>query len=492
MPEDSAPDLVTRAHDARVIVVGGGIAGLVAALECAKIGIAVTVLEASDRFGGNVETVVLDGLDLDLVADSFALGTPALTALIDELGLGDRVEPAATDRVWVATGTPANVRVAPMPDGALLGIPGNPWADDVRRIIGWSGAWRAYLDRLRPPLTIGRQSSLGALVRTRMGARVRDRLVAPLSRGVYGVDADLIDVDAAAPGLSAALTRTGSLAGAVAQQLPDDAPPTRATLTGGLRVLVDALVERLHDLDAELRANVSPTAIERVGEQWIVRADAYADTSDSPAGDTLAAEAVDTAAPHEWRADTVIVAADARAAAELFGLAGVRVETGDAVMRDVVTLVVDAAALDLNPRGAAVYTAAGAATASGVVHATAVWPSLARAAGAGRHVLRVSLPADDTREDAATVALAQREASILLGVGISTPHAWAHRRVALSAPASTIGHRDNADRARRAIAAQPALVGVGAWLAGGGLAAVVADAVDEVEKVRQAVLWGER
>jgi hypothetical protein len=39
--------------------------------------------------------------------------------------------------------------------------------------------WRAYLDRLRPPLTIGRERSLGALVRSRMGARLRDRLVAP-------------------------------------------------------------------------------------------------------------------------------------------------------------------------------------------------------------------------------------------------------------------------------------------------------------------------
>ena len=68
-----------------------------------------------------------------------------------------------------------------------------------------------------PPLTIGHQHSLGKLVRSRLGARVLDRLVAPVPSGVYSARPDDIDVDLAAPGLNAALTRTGSLTGAVAE-----------------------------------------------------------------------------------------------------------------------------------------------------------------------------------------------------------------------------------------------------------------------------------
>ena len=53
---DDAPetldDLAAHAHETHVVVVGGGIGGLVAALECAKIGMRVTVVEASDRLGG--------------------------------------------------------------------------------------------------------------------------------------------------------------------------------------------------------------------------------------------------------------------------------------------------------------------------------------------------------------------------------------------------------------------------------------------------------
>ncbi|MFT3797555.1 FAD-dependent oxidoreductase [Microbacterium sp.] len=52
MPDPQTPDLAERAHGTHVVVVGGGVAGLVAAWECAKLGIAVTVLEASDRLGG--------------------------------------------------------------------------------------------------------------------------------------------------------------------------------------------------------------------------------------------------------------------------------------------------------------------------------------------------------------------------------------------------------------------------------------------------------
>ena len=55
-------ELVSHAHDTRVVVVGGGIAGLVAALECAKVGMRVTVLDAADRPGGAIRTAEVAGI----------------------------------------------------------------------------------------------------------------------------------------------------------------------------------------------------------------------------------------------------------------------------------------------------------------------------------------------------------------------------------------------------------------------------------------------
>jgi len=512
LPE-TLPDALARARRTRVVVVGGGVAGLTAALEWAKVGAHVTVVEASQRFGGGVETVVLDGIAVDLVADAFPLGAAPLRDLLDELLLRDAVEPARAQPVWVA-GLPATPGgAAPLPVATLLGIPANTWADDVRRIIGWRGVWRAYLDRLRPPLTIGFERRLGALVRKRMGDRVADLLVAPTTRGLYDLSPDEIDVEAAAPGLSTALTRAGSLSGAVTDLLPaaEDAAaqaPTRATLRGRLSSLPDALVARLTDLGADLRVATRAVALVREDERWEVALDADAAADQAAlaadqaaaavdAGDTAAAPAdVDSAAP--LPADVVIVATGAGAARTLLGTAGIAVDVAapQPSRRDVVTLIVAAPALDDAPRGRSVYPVAATAESSSAAVAvdqpTAEWPSLAASAAElpGRHVLRVALPADPDRTDEAVVALAAAQASALLGVDVGTPRAAARRTVEVAPPASALGHADRAARVRAAVARQPGLGVVGAWVSGSGLAHVVADAVAEVDRARGVVLWG--
>ncbi|MDF2492560.1 MAG: protoporphyrinogen oxidase, partial [Microbacterium sp.] len=108
-----------------------------------------------------------------------------------------------------------------------------------------------------------------------MGAKVLDRLVAPVTTGVYSARPDDIDVDIAAPGLNAALTRTGSLGGAVAELrggrrvAPGGAV---AGLDGGMSRLVDALHAKLADLGVEVRTGWPVTAIERADRGWRVRA----------------------------------------------------------------------------------------------------------------------------------------------------------------------------------------------------------------------------
>src|SRR5207249_6928049 len=49
----------------KVVVVGGGLAGISAALECAEAGAAVTLLEARPRLGGATFSIQRDGLWLD-------------------------------------------------------------------------------------------------------------------------------------------------------------------------------------------------------------------------------------------------------------------------------------------------------------------------------------------------------------------------------------------------------------------------------------------
>ena len=64
-------------HTGPVVVVGGGIAGLTAALELAESGAAVALVEAGERFGGKIATSRVDGLVVEAGADSFLSSKPA-------------------------------------------------------------------------------------------------------------------------------------------------------------------------------------------------------------------------------------------------------------------------------------------------------------------------------------------------------------------------------------------------------------------------------
>lgn len=490
MSSEHPADLAARAADQHVVVIGGGIGGLVAARECAKVGIRVTVLEAASQLGGSIRRAELDGIVIDAGAESFATRGGHVRALVDELGLSDAVVAPEGGGAWLS-GIP-DAPDAPLPVGGLLGIPANPFQEDVRAVIGWRGVWRAYVDRLRPPLTIGHEKSLGRLVTTRMGARVRDRLVAPITAGVYSALPEDVDVDAAAPGLNAALTRVGSLSGAVLSLQGERAgkAPGAAVLgiDGGMGRLVDALRANLETYGADVRTDARVTALTRDGEGWTVELEQTeepdADEPRDPGILTASAVIVATSEP----------AARALLAPHVTGLS----DPGAAPEIEIVSLLLDAPELDANPRGSGVLTVPGSHTAKALTHSTAKWGWLRRAAD-GNHIVRVSFGAQGepaataSLDDDAAARLALAEASALLGVPLEPAQLRAaHRaRFVQSQPTSLIGAAERRAAARAAIAAIPRLAAVGAWLSGTGLAQVIPDAAAEADRLRGALLWND-
>jgi oxygen-dependent protoporphyrinogen oxidase len=462
----------------------------------------VTLLEESDAVGGAIRQAEIDGVVVDAGAESYATRGGRVRALLTELGLTDRIVAPAAGSAWLA-GIPG-IGAAPLPVGGILGIPSNPFQEDVRRIIGWSGVWRAYLDRVRPPLTIGHNQSLGKLVSSRMGVKVRDRLVAPVTTGVYSASPEDVDVDIAAPGLNAALTRVGSLSGAV-QALRDESAarasqaaaaqaPGAAVegLAGGMMVLVEALVADIEKLGGIVRTGVRVTEITQSAASWTVRAE----------GESLAASDADAeSAPEtlEFTADGVVLGTSEAAARRLLeNIAPALAETAaaDAPEIEILTLLLQASALQGAPRGTGVLTVPGSHTAKALTHSTAKWEWL-RAAAGDRHLVRVSFGAQGEPaataglDDDAAARLALREASALLGVPLAAGDlVGAHRsRFVQSQPASIIGSGERREAARSAIQAVPGLAAVGAWLAGTGLAQVIPDAREEADRLRRALLW---
>lgn len=351
-------------------IVGGGVSGLVTARRLAASGASVTVHEATDRLGGPVAGHDVAGLALDAGAESFAVRGGVVAQLLTELGLdGDIVAPEPR-AAWLQ---PVTGPAVPLPATALLGIPANPLADDVVRVVGRDAAERAVELDAAP---LGQlPASLGALVRERLGADVLDRLVAPVVHGVHSQHPDQLPVERAHPALRDAVAETGSLSAAVAR-LRAAAPPGSAV--GGIRGGMNRLVTALADDVARLGGD-------------IVLGSRIDDLSTLPG--------------------TVIVAAP-----------GVAAPAAPARRIDLVTLVVEQGELDAAPRGTGLLVAAGAPVAArALTHATAKWGWLHDAAS-GRHVVRLSydaLPADP-------IAAAQADAETLLGVRLPVVVGTAH------------------------------------------------------------------
>ncbi|WP_448002234.1 protoporphyrinogen oxidase [Agromyces bauzanensis] len=487
--EPVEPAVEHRAAD--VVVIGGGVAGLVAALECAKVGLQVTVLERRVVIGGCVGRIELDGLSLDSGAESFATRGGAVAELLGSLGLSGDIERPNPAGAWLVMPGPNGAPdAAPMPRTGILGIPANPLGDDVRRIIGWRGAIRAYADRLTPILRIGRYRSLGHLVRSRMGDAVLERLVTPISAGVYSSDPNVLDLDVVARGLNEAMTRAGSLSGGVGQLVESrKAGSAVLGLRGGMHRLVDALAAELDRFGVEVVTSAEVTALTRQA--------AHEAGPDAPAPGWIVDAARGDDPALRFDAGYVVLAAPSDASRRLLDEASLGWSTAadwpHAASVELVTLVLDAPALDTAPRGTGVLVVQGTpgVTAKALTHSSAKWQWLADAAG-GRQVVRLSYGRAgepnplDGRTDDEVAALVLADASVLLGTPLDASMLRAAGRTAWRDALShaTIGQRDRVRALEDVLAAEPGIEATGSWVAGTGLASVVPHALEAARRIR--------
>ena len=131
------------------VVVGGGLAGLVAGCDLVEAGRRVTVLEASPRVGGKLLLGEVAGVEVDLGAESMLDRRPEGVALARHLGL-DVVHPATasasarwrrSSEVVPATTTSPPQRRTPstLTAGAVSGI--TTTARQPRRCAANATAW---------------------------------------------------------------------------------------------------------------------------------------------------------------------------------------------------------------------------------------------------------------------------------------------------------------------------------------------------------------
>lgn len=143
----------------RVIVVGAGIAGLVAAHRLAAADVPVTLLEGADWVGGRMTTETVDGFVIDRGAQFLSRAYCHLPGLVTELGLRGAWRPTSRRVGVVRDGQPRRMHYHnPLSIGTggllrpreLVGL-GRHFAALRRLVRGRSltdyGAWAALDDR---------------------------------------------------------------------------------------------------------------------------------------------------------------------------------------------------------------------------------------------------------------------------------------------------------------------------------------------------------
>ncbi len=258
----------------KLIVIGGGIAGLSAAFYAKKNipDATVTVIESDSHWGGKITTDRVAFDDGQFIVeggpDTFLATKPWGVALCKELGLGERLH--GTNPNQKNTYVLHRNKLEPLPDGLAMMIPTNVQAILKSHLVSWFGKARMGFDFIQPAKNINGDESLGAFVSRRLGREAYENLIEPLMSGIYAGDGDVLSLASTFPYLRDLEIKYGSLArGALQMRKQSNGKSVQGsrsaflTPTTGLAEIVEKLVESLKSSGADLRLNSRVATINR-------------------------------------------------------------------------------------------------------------------------------------------------------------------------------------------------------------------------------------
>ena len=485
----------------RVIVVGGGVCGLVAAHSLQKSGCQVTLVEASDGLGGQVRSARLDGQAVDLGAEAAPLRAPGVQKLITELGLDESM-------IHPTQGTSllsSRHGVVPLPDGVTPVGPTKLFPTIASRVLSPADLLRAGLEPvLARPQPAG--VTVGEFIGARFGKGVATAIVDPLVGAIHAADINAFALESVSPGLVRTATsgdsilqetvrrelglgENGSRLGRHAKH-PTKAPrtPTMGSWRQGMGELTTALSANVTVLTgtravaltrgkAFQDATAQNVTRSGVGTGDVNRAEGRAASTDDqeqqgPSGRWLL-EVADESGRHTLAADSVVLATPTAVSAEL--LRSVAPDTASTLSRErAVTVAAVVLRIDrpTHPLAEAVDWFVGSAWSPlirQVVNLTNKWPDRHPA---DTHLLRLNVGRDrginiDQWSDEELGAASVEELG-RIGLRVN-PHNHLVHRFTAAMPQPGPLHHERIDAVRTGLSRLPGLFAAGAGVNGAGV-----------------------
>ena len=277
----------------QIVIVGGGISGLAAAHRLLELGQSkqVTLIEASNRLGGTIQTTHRDGFLLERGPDSFISEKPQALALAKRLGLESRL--IETNEKYRRSFIVRNGRLRPVPEGFQLLAPSRIWPFIASDIFTLTGKLRMAADLFLPRKSTNgtKDESLASFVRRRLGSEALERMAQPMVGGIYTADPETLSLRATLPRFLDMEREHRSLILAMLRQGRTAKRGTSGaryslflSFDRGMQVLVDALAQ----IKADIRLSTRAEALKRDGPTWTITTNT---------GEQLKADAVCLAVP---------------------------------------------------------------------------------------------------------------------------------------------------------------------------------------------------
>src|SRR6185295_15214249 len=234
----------------RIVIIGGGISGLAAAHRVLELHPAaqVTILEASNRLGGTIQTESRDGFLIERGPDSFISEKPQAVALAKRLGLESRL--IETNEKYRRSFIVRSGRLRPVPEGFQLLAPSRMWPFITSDIFSLAGKARMAADLLLPRKSTNGDESLASFVRRRLGQEALARMAQPMVGGIYTADPETLSLRATLPRFLDMEQKHRSLILAMLRQGREQKTGTSGaryslflSFARGMQVLVDALTQ---------------------------------------------------------------------------------------------------------------------------------------------------------------------------------------------------------------------------------------------------------
>jgi oxygen-dependent protoporphyrinogen oxidase len=264
------------ARPRRIAIIGGGIAGLAAAYELAKLTrdqqpLHVTLYEASSRLGGIVETVQEGGFTIEGGPDGWVSEKPWTRELAVELGLEDELIFSNDEqrRTYVLI----DRTLKAMPNGMRMMVPADLAALEASDLFSEQAkrAFHQEIARAEELKTLAPidDESVAHFVRRHFGSEVLEKIGAPLLSGVFGGDVAQLSVRAVMAPFVALEREYGSLIlGLQAREASSRKNPLFTALRSGLGTLIDRMVAAIPQ--PWIHLGVPVTAIAREHNGWLV------------------------------------------------------------------------------------------------------------------------------------------------------------------------------------------------------------------------------